>query len=81
MRWTVFCNEVEKIAAHIDILPTLADIAGIDKLPNKQIEGRSLVPLLKTESSLGRPLSIHSESKMEDRIRAEQAPMESLRGT
>ena len=50
MRWDSVLkpgNEVEKIAAHIDILPTFADIAGIDKLPNKQIEGRSLVPLLK----------------------------------
>ena len=50
MRWDGVLkpgNEVEKIAAHIDILPTFADIAGIDKLPKKQIEGRSLVPLLK----------------------------------
>ena len=38
---------VEKISAHIDLLPTLADIAGIDKLPKGQVEGRSLVPLLK----------------------------------
>ena len=38
---------VEKISAHIDLLPTLADIAGIDELPKGQVEGRSLVPLLK----------------------------------
>jgi len=38
---------VERISAHIDLLPTLADIAGIDQLPKGQIEGRSLVPLLK----------------------------------
>ena len=38
---------VERIAAHIDLLPTLAEIAGIDELPKGQVEGRSLVPLLK----------------------------------
>lgn len=38
--------EVDRIAAHIDILPTLADLAGA-KLPEKQVEGRSLLPLLK----------------------------------
>ena len=37
---------VERISAHIDLLPTLADIAGIDQLPKGQVEGRSLVPLL-----------------------------------
>jgi arylsulfatase len=40
-------REIKRIAAHIDLLPTLADIAGIEKLPKDQVEGRSLVPLLK----------------------------------
>ncbi|MEM7146990.1 MAG: arylsulfatase [Verrucomicrobiota bacterium] len=50
-------REVDSIAAHIDVLPTLADIAGIDLKSAegasgssvtlvKQVEGRSLVPLL-----------------------------------
>lgn len=38
---------VKRISAHIDLLPTLADIAGIDELPAGQVEGCSLVPLLK----------------------------------
>jgi len=38
---------VERISAHIDLLPTLAHIAGIDQLPKGQVEGRSLVTLLK----------------------------------
>ena len=38
---------VERISAHIDLLPTLAHIVGIDQLPKGQVEGRSLVPLLK----------------------------------
>ena len=40
-------RDIDRIAAHIDILPTLADLAGVEKLPAGQIEGRSLLPLLK----------------------------------
>jgi len=40
-------NEIDKLAAHIDILPTFAAIAGINELPENQVEGRNLVPLLK----------------------------------
>ena len=43
--------EIEKISAHIDLLPTLAEITGVKKLPKDQIEGRSLVPLLKNPKS------------------------------
>ncbi len=35
------------VSAHIDVLPTFAELAGIKKLPKGQVEGRSLVPLLK----------------------------------
>ena len=38
-------REIETIAAHIDILPTLADFAGA-KIPQEQVEGRSLLPLM-----------------------------------
>ncbi len=37
--------EVDTIAAHIDILPTLAELAGAE-LPKDQVEGRSLLPFL-----------------------------------
>ena len=47
-------QEIERISAHIDLLPTLADIAGIEKLPKGQVEGRSLVPLLKNPRRSGR---------------------------
>jgi arylsulfatase len=43
-------TDVEKLAAHIDFFPTLAEFAGAklsDHLRN-QVEGRSLVPLLKS---------------------------------
>ena len=38
-------QEIDTISAHIDLLPTLADLAGA-KLPDNQVEGRSLVPLI-----------------------------------
>ncbi|MCA9081341.1 MAG: arylsulfatase [Planctomycetaceae bacterium] len=42
-------RDVDRIAAHIDILPTLADITGAT-LPENQVEGRSLLPLLKGDA-------------------------------
>ena len=38
-------RDIYKLSAHIDILPTLAAVAGA-KLPPSQVEGRSLLPLL-----------------------------------
>jgi arylsulfatase len=38
-------RDIDRIAAHIDLLPTLAALAGAS-LPEKQVEGRSLLPLL-----------------------------------
>ncbi len=41
-------TDVRRLAGHIDFFPTLADLAGVrlGKREKKQIEGRSLVPLL-----------------------------------
>jgi arylsulfatase len=41
-------RDVDKIAAHLDILPTLADFAGA-KIPADQVEGRSLLPLIEQQ--------------------------------
>ncbi len=38
-------QDIDRIAAHIDILPTLASLAGATP-PEEQVEGRSLLPLL-----------------------------------
>jgi len=38
-------REIDRIAAHIDILPTLAAVAGA-RLPADQVEGRNLIPLI-----------------------------------
>ena len=50
-RWpgTLKPAEVKSLTAHIDFFPTLAEIAGVSPSDDiqKQVEGRSLVPLLK----------------------------------
>jgi arylsulfatase len=45
--------DCDKLTAHVDVLPTLAEIAGVkmsDEL-RKQVEGRSLLPLLKNPNT------------------------------
>ena len=39
-------QDIDRIAAHIDLLPTFAELAGAE-IPKGQVEGRSLYPLLK----------------------------------
>jgi arylsulfatase len=39
-------QDLPHVAAHLDLLPTLADIAGAP-LPHNQVEGRSFLPLLR----------------------------------
>jgi arylsulfatase len=43
-------RDITRIAAHLDILPTLAEITGAT-LPANQVEGRSLLPLLKDSNA------------------------------
>jgi arylsulfatase A-like enzyme len=53
-RWpgTLKPATVDRLCAHIDVLPTLAEIVGADLAPLKdQVEGRSLWPLLKDPTS------------------------------
>ncbi len=42
-------KEIETTAAHIDIMPTLAGICGVDLPENKKIDGENLLPLIKGE--------------------------------
>ena len=39
-------RDIENLTAHIDILPTLIELCGLQPPPNYDFEGRSLVPLL-----------------------------------
>jgi arylsulfatase len=54
-RWpgTLQPGDVDKLTAHIDLFPTLAEIAGarLNREVKRQIEGRSLVPLLKNPNA------------------------------
>jgi arylsulfatase A-like enzyme len=43
-------RDVDRIAAHIDLMPTLAAIAGA-KLPADQVEGRNLLPLIESDDA------------------------------
>ncbi len=43
-------RDIDRIAAHIDLLPTLADICGA-AFPADQVEGRSLKPLLESRQA------------------------------
>lgn len=53
---------VETLAAHIDLLPTLIDLAGIKNVTHKPLDGKSLVTALRTGSDAslaGRTLFNH----------------------
>ena len=45
-------RNIETVSAHIDVLPTFAAIAGVNKLPENQVEGRSFLPLLTGEKKV-----------------------------
>jgi arylsulfatase A-like enzyme len=43
-------RDIDQIAAHIDLLPTLVEFAGAE-MPKARVDGRSLVPLLRNPAS------------------------------
>jgi arylsulfatase A-like enzyme len=54
LRWPAMLRAggtVDRIAAHIDLLPTLADACGVRMPQDERIDGRSLVPLLRGEAA------------------------------
>ena len=42
-------KDIEKMAAHIDVLPTLSELCHVDLPKDRKIDGKSLVPLIKGE--------------------------------
>ncbi len=44
---------VEQIAAHVDLLPTIAELCGVRELKTLPLDGRSLVPLLSEHATPG----------------------------
>jgi len=56
-------RDVEQLSAHIDILPTLADLCGLKRDERMKVDGSSLAPLLrgKATSWPERTLFVHSQ--------------------
>ena len=44
---------VDRIAAHVDLLPTLCELCGVEPPADRVLDGTSLVPLLKRETAGG----------------------------
>lgn len=58
---------IKPLSAHIDVLPTLAELCGISLPSNLNLDGKSLAPLLKNKNAEweSRPIfTIHSEGEM-----------------
>lgn len=56
-------RDVDQITAHVDVLPTLAELCGATVPGDVQLDGKSLVPLLKGDASTWpeRTLLVHSQ--------------------
>jgi len=44
-------RDIDTLTAHVDLLPTLAELCGISVPASYKLDGRSLVPLLENERS------------------------------
>ena len=56
-------RDVDQLAAHVDVLPTLVDLCGIEKPNGPPIDGTSLVPALRgnRDALRDRTLFVHSQ--------------------
>lgn len=54
-------KDVPNLTAHIDVLPTLADVCGISLPDGLDIDGKSLVPLFQGRAWKPRTLVVHSQ--------------------
>jgi arylsulfatase A-like enzyme len=56
-------RDVDTLTAHIDVLPTLAELCGIEKPKDVKLDGRSMVPLLRGGDFAwpDRTLLVHSQ--------------------
>ena len=52
---------IERIAAHIDVAPTLLEACGVNKPPQVKFDGLSLMPLLKDEQSTWLDRNLYSQ--------------------
>ena len=56
-------RDIDRLTAHIDVLPTLAELCGLELPQGVELDGSSLAPLLRGEASSlsGRTLFVHSQ--------------------
>ena len=55
-------RDVDKLAAHFDLTPTLVDLCGLERPESwPQLDGRSLVPVLKGEAHNWEPRTLHTQ--------------------
>jgi arylsulfatase A-like enzyme len=56
-------RDVDQLAAHVDVLPTLADLCGLDRPAGPPLDGKSLAPLLRGDADAWpeRTLFVHSQ--------------------
>ncbi len=54
-------RDVANLAAHIDVLPTFADVAGVGRREDLDWDGTSLLPLLRGDQWSDRTLVVHSQ--------------------
>ena len=55
-------RDVATLAAHIDVLPTLAEMAGVTAPAELDLDGKSLLPLLRSQGEWpDRTLAVHSQ--------------------
>ena len=59
-------RDVKQLAAHIDVLPTLAEICGVELSPDLELDGRSLVPLLTSADSAWKDRTLVIDSQRID---------------
>ncbi len=52
----------QQIAAHIDVMPTILDLCGVEKSQDLKLDGRSLLPILKDKSAPWQPRTLFMQS-------------------
>ncbi len=63
---------IDPIAGAIDLLPTLAELAGVEATTSKPLDGRSLCPLLRNHSTQWQPRSLFATKNDQVSIRTQR---------
>tara|TARA_R110002049_G_scaffold185580_3_gene353800 strand:+ start:22966 stop:24792 length:1827 start_codon:yes stop_codon:yes gene_type:complete len=67
---------VDKVTAAIDLMPTLLDLAGVSVEYRKQLDGRSIAPLLRGDDATWTDREVYSAWKSKASIRTDQYRMQ-----